>query len=143
MVSLLIALGGVSSYINYRYIKLRTTVGVVLVALFASLMLVLLGSHAAGFREQAGAMIARIDIDQVVLHGMLAFLLFAGAIKVNIDDIRREWLTILSLAIFGALASTLLVGAATWLVLGWLGLGRYPLARGRRCGVRAHALSGS
>jgi CPA1 family monovalent cation:H+ antiporter len=123
MVSLLIALAGVSSYLNYRYIKLPTTVGVMLVALVASLVLVLLESHSEGFREQAGAMIARIDFDQVVLHGMLAFLLFAGAIKVNIEDIRREWLTIFSLAIFSTLASTVLVGAATWFVLGWLGLG--------------------
>jgi CPA1 family monovalent cation:H+ antiporter len=123
MVSLLIALAGVSSYINYRYIKLPTTVGVMLVALVASLVLVLLGPYAAGFREQAAAMISLIDFDQVVLHGMLAFLLFAGAIHVNLDDLGREWLTVFSLAIFGTLASTFIVGAATWLVLGWLGLG--------------------
>ena len=123
MVSILIALAAVSSYVNYRYIKLPTTVGVMLVALVASLVLVLLGPYAAGFREQAAAMVSRIDFNQVVLHGMLAFLLFAGAINVNLDDLGREWLTISSLAIFGTLASTFIVGAATWLVLGWLGLG--------------------
>ena len=123
MVSLLISLAAVSSYVNYRYIKLPTTVGVMLVALVASLALVLLGPYAGGFREQATAMIARIDFNQVVLHGMLAFLLFAGAINVNLDDLGREWLTISSLAILGTLASTFIVGAATWLVLGWLGLG--------------------
>ncbi len=123
MVSLLISLAAVSSYVNYRYIKLPTTVGVMLVALVASLVLVLLGPYDAGFREHAAAMVSRIDFDQVVLHGMLAFLLFAGAINVNLDDLGREWLTIFSLAIFGTLVSTLMVGAATWLVLGWLGLG--------------------
>jgi CPA1 family monovalent cation:H+ antiporter len=123
MVSVLIALAGVASYINYRYIKLPATIGVMLVALVASLVLVLLGPYAAGFREQAAAMVSRIDFNQVVLHGMLAFLLFAGAINVNLDDLGREWLTISSLAIFGTLASTFIVGTATWLVLGWLGLG--------------------
>ena len=123
MLSLLIALAGVSSYVNYRYIKLPTTVGVMLVALVASLVLVLLGPYAAGFREQATEMVSRIDFNQVVLHGMLAFLLFAAAINVNLDDLGREWLTIFSLAIFGTLASTFIVGAATWLILGWLGLG--------------------
>ncbi len=123
MVSLIVALAAVSSYLNYRYIKLPTTVGVMLVALVASLVLVLLGPYAAGFREQAAPMISRIDFNQVVLHGMLAFLLFAAAINVNLDDLRRERLTIFSLAIFGTLASTFIVGAATWLVLGWLGLG--------------------
>ncbi len=123
MVSLLISLAAVSSYVNYRYIKLPTTVGVMLVALVASLALVLVGPDAGGFREQATAMISRIDFNEVVLHGMLAFLLFAGAIHVNLEDLGREWLTIFSLANFGTLASTFIVGAATWLVLGWLGLG--------------------
>jgi len=123
MMSILISLAAVSSYVNYRYIKLPTTVGVMLVALVASLALVLVGPYAGGFREQAAALVARIDFNQVVLHGMLAFLLFAGAIHVNIEELGREWLTVSSLAIFGTLASTFIVGGATWLVLGWLGLG--------------------
>jgi Na+:H+ antiporter len=123
LVSILISLAAVSSYVNYRYIKLPTTVGVMLVALVASLALVLAGPYAGGFREQATALVSRIDFNQVVLHGMLAFLLFAGAIHVSLEDLGREWLTISSLAIVGTLASTFIVGGATWLVLGWLGLG--------------------
>ncbi len=123
LVSILISLAAVSSYVNYRYIKLPTTVGVMLVALVASLALVLAGPYAGGFREQAAHLVARIDFNQVVLHGMLAFLLFAGAIHVNLDELGREWLTISSLAIVGTLASTFIVGGATWLALGWLGLG--------------------
>ena len=122
LVSILISLAAVSSYINYRYIKLPTTIGVMLVALVASLALVLIGPYAAGFREQAAALVSRIDFNQVVLHGMLAFLLFAGAIHVKLDELGREWLLVSSLAIFGTLASTFIVGGATWLVLGWLGL---------------------
>jgi CPA1 family monovalent cation:H+ antiporter len=123
LVSILISLAAVSSYVNYRYIRLPTTVGVMLVALVASLALVLAGPYAAGFREQAAGLVAQIDFNQVVLHGMLAFLLFAGAIHVNLEELGREWLTIASLAIVGTLASTFIVGGATWLVLGWLGLG--------------------
>ncbi|MGA8051363.1 MAG: sodium:proton antiporter [Burkholderiales bacterium] len=123
LVSILISLAAVSSYVNYRYIKLPTTVGVMLVALVSSLALVLAGPYAEGFREQATALVSRIDFNQVVLHGMLAFLLFAGAIHVNLEELGREWLTISSLAIVGTLASTFIVGGVTWLVLGWLGLG--------------------
>ncbi|MGA7965080.1 MAG: sodium:proton antiporter, partial [Gammaproteobacteria bacterium] len=53
LVSILISLAGITSYINYRYIKLPTTVGVMLVALVASLILVLIGPYAGGFHEQA------------------------------------------------------------------------------------------
>ena len=66
---------------------------------------------------------ARIDFDQVVLHGMLAFLLFAGSIHVSLEELGREWLPISLLAILGTLVSTCIVGGVTWLVLGWLGLG--------------------
>jgi CPA1 family monovalent cation:H+ antiporter len=123
LVSVLISLAAVSSYVNYRYIKLPTTVGVMLVALVASLALILVGPYAGGFREQAAALVSRIDFNQVVLHGILAFLLFAGSIHVNLEELGREWLTISLLAIFGTLISTCIVGGVTWLVLGWLGLG--------------------
>jgi CPA1 family monovalent cation:H+ antiporter len=123
LVSVLISLAAVSSFINYRYIKLPTTIGVMLVALVASLALVLAGSYATGFREQTATQVARIDFNEVVLHGMLAFLLFAGAIHVNLDDLGREWLPISLLAVVGTLASTFIVGGVTWLVLGSLGLG--------------------
>jgi monovalent cation:H+ antiporter, CPA1 family len=123
LISILISLAAVSSYLNYRYIKLPTTVGVMLVALVASLVLILVGPFAGAFRQQAAALVSQIDFNQVVLHGMLAFLLFAAAIHVNLEELGREWLTIGSLAIFGTLASTFIVGVVTWLVLGWLGLG--------------------
>lgn len=123
LVSILISLAAVSSYVNYRYIKLPTTIGVMLVALVASLALVLAGPYAGGFREDAATLVARIDFDQLVLHGMLAFLLFAAAIHVSLEDLGREWLTIGLLAIVGTLLSTGIVGGTIWLVLGWLGLG--------------------
>ena len=123
LVSMLITLAALASYVNYRYIKLPTTVGVMLVALVGSLTLILGGSYAVGFREQAATLVARIDFDQVLLHGMLAFLLFAGSIHVNLEELGREWLPISLLAIFGTLVSTGIVGGLTWLVLGWLGLG--------------------
>ncbi len=123
LVSVLISLAAVSSYLNYRYIKLPTTIGVMLVALVGSLALIVAGPYAGGFRGEAAQLVGQIDFDQVVLHGMLAFLLFAGSIHVNLEDLGREWLTIGLLAVLGTLVSTALVGGLTWLVLGWLGLG--------------------
>jgi len=123
LVSILISLAAVLSYFNYRYIKLPTTIGVMLVALVASLALIVAGPYAGGFREQAAALVSQIDFDQAVLHGMLAFLLFAGSIHVDLAALGKEWPAIASLAIFGTLLSTLVVGGLTWLVLLGLGLG--------------------
>jgi CPA1 family monovalent cation:H+ antiporter len=121
--SILITLAAVSSFINYRYVKLPTTIGVMLVALVMSLALIVAGPYAGGFREHAAAMVSQIDFGQTVLHGLLAFLLFAGSIHVSLGDLRQEWLPIALLASLGTLVSTLIVGGLTWLVLGWLGLG--------------------
>jgi len=90
MVSMLVALAAVASYLNYRYIKLPTTIGVMLVALVASLALVLVGPYTGGVREQAATLVSQIDFNQVVLHGMLAFLLFAGSIQVSISGMAKD-----------------------------------------------------
>ncbi|WP_235040573.1 cation:proton antiporter [Vreelandella profundi] len=122
LMSILITLAAVSSYFNYRYIKLPTTIGVMLVALVASLILIVVSPYSDGLRDEATALVARIDFNQVVLHGMLAFLLFAAAIHVKLDNLRKEWLPIALLAVVGTLMSTFIVGTLTWLVLDWMGL---------------------
>tara|TARA_R110002012_G_scaffold58359_5_gene151382 strand:+ start:1211 stop:2488 length:1278 start_codon:yes stop_codon:yes gene_type:complete len=121
LISILITLAAVSSYVNYRFIKLPTTIGVMLVALVASFVLILITPYTAGLHDQATALVARINFDQVVLHGMLAFLLFAAAIHVKFDNLLEEWLPIALLAVVGNLLSTFIVGTLTWLVLGWIG----------------------
>lgn len=55
--SILISLAAASSYINYRFLKLPTTVGVMLVALVASLLLTLAGSYVGGFREHGARLV--------------------------------------------------------------------------------------
>jgi len=90
LVSMLVALGAPSSYVNYRYIKLPTTIGVMLMALVASLTLVLVGPYTGGVREQAATLVSQIDVNQVLLHGVLAFLLFAGSIQVSLEELARE-----------------------------------------------------
>ena len=123
LISILITLAAVLSYVNYRYIRLPTTIGVMLVSLLASLVLIIVGPYAGGFREQAATLVGQIDFNQIVLHGILAFLLFAGSIHVSLEDLGREWLSISLLAVVGTLVSTFIVGGVTWLVLGWLGVG--------------------
>jgi len=84
---------------------------------------VLVGPYTGGVREQAATLVSQIAFNRVLLHGMLAFLLFAGSIQVSLEELAREWLPVALLAIFGTVVSTCIVGGVTWLVLGWLGLG--------------------
>lgn len=122
-VAILISIAALFSYINYKFVRLPTTVGLMFIALLMSLGLIGLGELGFAFGEQrARQFLAGIDFDETLLHGMLSFLLFAGALHVDLSDLARHKWVIGLLATLGVLASTLIVGALTWLVCGWLGL---------------------
>lgn len=108
------------AFVNARFLKLPTPIGVTLSALVLSLGLVLFGgAEAVAWAE---TLLLKLDFDDLVMHGLLAFLLFAGALFVDLDDLNRHRGPILLLATVGIVLSTFLVGGASWLLLGWLGL---------------------
>ena len=120
--SILITLAALFSYLNCRYFRLPTTIGVMLMSLAASLAVIALGSVAPSFRTYAGRLVAGIDFHQALLHGMLAFLLFAGSLHLDLADLGREWDTIGILSLFGTAASTFAVAALSWAIFRDLGL---------------------
>jgi CPA1 family monovalent cation:H+ antiporter len=121
VVATLIVLAGFS-YINHRWLKLPTTVGLMAIAQVLALALIGIGSAFPPVVQQARAVIERIDFNETLLHGMLGFLLFAGALHVDLNDLTRRKLVITVLATAGVLTSTFLVGALAWCVLPWVGL---------------------
>ena len=118
--AVLITLSALFSYLNHRYIRLPTTIGLMLIALLMSLALIVAGQWGVGLEQQAKLLLTSIDFNQALLHGMLSFLLFAGALHINLDDLAQQKWIIGSLATFGVVISTLLVGTSTWLILGYL-----------------------
>ncbi|HEB67983.1 MAG TPA: sodium:proton antiporter [Desulfobulbus sp.] len=121
--AVLTTLAALFSYLNHRYIRFPGAIG--LMALSLAFSLVLLGLGKAGiffFDVHARTLLEGLDFHDTLMHGMLGFLLFAGALHVNFDDLLlRKWIISL-LATFGVLLSTLLVGGMTWLCLHLLGL---------------------
>lgn len=120
--ALLIVLAALFSYINYRYLKFPTTIGVMFISLLMSLTLIGLGEIGFEIERRAEEVFASIDFNETLMHGMLSFLLFAGALHVNINDLVRQKWAIGTLATAGLLMSTLIVGGLMWLVSGLLGL---------------------
>lgn len=120
--TILIVLTALFSYFNFRRLHLPTTIGVLLISLVLSLGLIVFSQFGFGMKEQASALLNRIDFNETLLHGMLGFLLFAGALPLDIQDMRQQKWTILLLATAGVLASTLIVGSLAWWVLNWLNL---------------------
>lgn len=122
VVAVLLTLTALFAYVNYRVVRLPTTIGVMFVALVLSLGLIVggkLGFH--GLDEHVGTLLRSIDFHDLLMEGMLSFLLFAGALHVNLDDLAEEKWVIGTLATAGVVLSTFLVGLMTFGVLQLLG----------------------
>lgn len=110
------------SYINHRFIGLPTTIGVMAISLVVSIVAIFLGL--LGFDQLIDyevGLLAQLDFTEVLLDGMLSMLLFAGALHVNIGDLRRYKLPIGILACLGTILSAVLIAGAVYLVLPLLG----------------------
>ena len=119
----LIGLSALFGYINHRYLRAPHTIGLVLIALAASLALLVIESlvPAANVDTLIVGVLGRIDFHETLMHGMLSFLLFAGALHVDLFALRSRYRTIGLMATAGTVVSTLVIGTVTWLLAGWAG----------------------
>jgi len=117
IITILITLAALFSYLNHRFIHLPNTIGLMLCGLIMSLCLIALGFFETGIKTGAAGIIQSIDFNDLLLHGMLSFLLFAGALHVNINDLLQQKWIIVSLATVGIILSTFIVGGFAWTVL--------------------------
>lgn len=122
IIAILITLSALFSWLNYRFLKLPTAIGLMLIALLMSLGLQLPLPFAGDFEHQAQFMLDSIDFDETLLHGMLSFLLFAGALHVNLYDLAEQKWVISILATAGVMGATLLIAGGAWLLFDLLGL---------------------
>jgi CPA1 family monovalent cation:H+ antiporter len=121
--ALLLSLAAIFSYINFRFIKLPTTIGIMLIAMLISVSLVILG-HCGfeGIQNRATSVLEGFDFNKALMHGMLSFLLFSGALHVNLEDLARHKWIISILATFGVVMSTFIVGGSAWVVFLIIGI---------------------
>ncbi|MBQ0721210.1 MAG: sodium:proton antiporter [Gammaproteobacteria bacterium] len=120
IIAILISLSAVFSWLNYRVLKLPTAIGLMLSALLMSLVLQL--PLFGGLEQQAEQMLASIDFDQTLLHGMLSFLLFAGALHVNLNDLAQQRWVIGILSTVGVVGATFLIGGGVYYLFAWLNI---------------------
>ena len=111
------------AYVNYRFIRLPITIGVMVISLLFSLLLVLLSKAGLSFGiDYTAKLLAEVDFDATLMEGMLSFLLFAGALHINLNELLDKRWVVGILASIGVVTSTAIVGVASWLILGWFGL---------------------
>ena len=122
LIAILITISALFSYLNHRYLRFPTVIGLMTIAIVTSMGLVFLGYLGFGIEDRAEDLLGRIDFNKTLLHGMLSILLFAGALHINLDDLAEQKWIISSLAIGGVLLSTFMIGILAWWMLGLLGV---------------------
>lgn len=122
VLALLITLSALLSYINYKYVKLPTTIGLLLISLLMSLAIIAAGKLGFNIEEPARKILAEIDFNQALMNGMLSALLFAGALHVHLDQLAKQKWVIATLASVGVITSTFLIGFAAYIIFPLLGL---------------------
>ena len=115
--TILLCLASIFSLINIRLLKLPQTIGLMVLALMLSVVVTIIGAVFPFVFETVNEITKEFDFSELLVNVMLPFLLFAGAISVNVHELLKDKVTILLLACFGVLFSTFAVGTGLyWLV---------------------------
>jgi CPA1 family monovalent cation:H+ antiporter len=122
--AVLVVCAAAFGYVNHRFLRLPPTTGTLVVALVSSLAIVLAEQliPAIDLRSTVEGFLGEIDFDQTLMHGFLCFLLFAGALHVDLEGLIQHRYIIAGLATIGVLLSVTVVGVLTWWTFGLLGV---------------------
>lgn len=120
----LIGLSAVFGYLNHKVLRLPHTIGLVLIALAASMAAILvdLVVPTAHISDLVTDVLHRIDFHETLMHGMLSFMLFAGALHVDFSAFKSRAKVIAVMASMGVLLSTFVIGGALWALLNYSGV---------------------
>lgn len=114
IITIIISISALFAYINFRFIKLPVTIGIMVMSLLFSVMLVTIGHFIPSISSNLISMIHSIDFHELLMNIMLSFLLFAGAIHINAKSLKKELIPVITLATVGILVSTFIVGGLVY-----------------------------
>ncbi|MEP6958799.1 MAG: sodium:proton antiporter [Nitrospirota bacterium] len=120
--TILICLAALFSYVNHRVLKLPMTIGLMAVALVFSLILLGLGKLGFVVEAELQRFMSGIDFNEALMHGMLGFLLFAGALHVKLDELWDLKWVVGTLAVVGTILSSIITGGLGYFLFDLVGL---------------------
>ncbi len=123
ILAILLCMSAFFGYVNYHVLKLPASIGLVVMALFASFMILIIDAilPSLSIAHTVRSSLLQIDFHEVLLNGFLSALLFAGALHVNLEELAaRKW-AIGVMATLGVLLSTFVVGISMWFLAGLFG----------------------
>ena len=122
IIGILLTLSAVFGFFNYKYIKLPTTIGLMLLGLIFSLFIIITGTFNNDFYVFAQNFVNDVRLDESLLGIMLSYLLFAGALHVKLEDLASQKWVIAILATIGVILSTFIIGTLSYFLMMALGI---------------------
>jgi CPA1 family monovalent cation:H+ antiporter len=122
VITLLCGISTLFSFINERWIKLPSIIGVMLLAIISALFTLFAGKFFPIFSHLVFVLSEEIDFSKTLLDVMLGFLLFASALHIDINKLRTNLYAVVVISTVGVVISAFLFGTMTFYVTGWLGL---------------------
>jgi len=120
--SILLVLSAIFAYINFRVVKLPGTIGLMAISLFFSILILFSGLLLSPIKNKVAEMLIAVDFSDLLLEGMLSFMLFAGAIQIKYEDLKSEKLSIFLYSTVSVIISTVIVGFSTYLLFSLFGV---------------------
>lgn len=121
--SVLIVLASLFAFINHKFIKLPSTIGIMLMAIIVSIIIRFAGgSIFPETTKRLFTLISELDFTELLMGSMLNFLLFAGAIHVNFTDLRKQRLPVLTFSTISVIISTFVIGFSLSFVIPFFGI---------------------
>jgi CPA1 family monovalent cation:H+ antiporter len=122
LLSILIVLSAGFAYLNFRILKLPNSIGLMLISLIFSFLIIIAGYFSPDFKRMIAIRMSDINFSELLLEGMLSFMLFAGAIHIKYEDLKNEKLTIILFSTISVILSTLILGFSSYYLLNIFGL---------------------
>ncbi len=115
--AVIISLASCFAYLNYRYLRMPTSIGLMVLAMATSVVILLAQVLGIPYLENFGSeLLTNINFSDTLLSGMLGYLLFAGALQINLNDLKSKKWEILTFSVIGTLMSTFLIGGSMYVV---------------------------
>ena len=122
IITILVVLSALFGYINVRFLKLPNTIGLMLITIVFTFGVFGISYFDSTLLDAERFIIRQIDFKSVLLDVMLSFLLFAGALHTNFEQLKVQRWPVLAFSTFGVLVSTFLVGVSVFFILKLIGL---------------------
>jgi len=116
--SILTVVATLFAYINFRFIKLPASIGLMLLALLSSFAIIGVGILSPNFSKAIKEILYLFDFSELLMGSMLSFMLFAGAIHIKLDQLKQEKLSVIMFSTISVVISTFIIGIIIYYLTG-------------------------